>query len=63
MYPHETNALKVCKSEMCMLKKSIRLRKAVMTMRDCKYLVKPQRIHMELKHSKYAKVRCKVKYK
>ena len=30
----------------------------VMIIKDCKHLIKLQRIHMEQTHSKYAKVRC-----
>ena len=39
-------------------KKSIRLHKAVMMIRDYKHLIKLQRIRMEKTHSKYATVRC-----
>ena len=34
-----------------------------MMIRDYKDLIKLQRVHTEQTHFKYAKVRCKVKYK
>ena len=45
--------------------KSIRLHPIIMMIRDCKHLVKLQRIHRKHMHSKYAKVSFKesVKYK
>ena len=45
-------------TKMYILNKSIRLHQVVMMIKECRDLIKLQRIHTEQTHSKYAKVRC-----
>ena len=44
----------------CVLNKSIKMRKVVMMIKDCKYLIKLQRTHTEQMHLKNAKARLEV---